>query len=121
MESERGSIFCFDAFSSREPVSTSLENALISSGVAVGKAAGQCQPHLRAAGAGAQPQLRAAARGAALHIAQTARGLVAGDAPTVGHQFKTLAVILDGDAALRAVGIDDCLDAHRDTRGAGML
>src|SRR5437660_1135435 len=29
MESERGSIFCFDAFSSREPVSTSLENALV--------------------------------------------------------------------------------------------
>jgi hypothetical protein len=25
---ERNSIFCFDAFSSREPVSTSLENAL---------------------------------------------------------------------------------------------
>ena len=28
IESERGSISCFDAFSSREPVSTSLENAL---------------------------------------------------------------------------------------------
>src|SRR6478609_6764680 len=28
MESERGSIFLFDAFSSREPASTSLENAL---------------------------------------------------------------------------------------------
>src|SRR6266481_3118046 len=28
MESERGSTSCFDAFSSREPVSTSLENAL---------------------------------------------------------------------------------------------
>jgi hypothetical protein len=38
-ESERGSIFCFDAFSSREPVSTphqvrgrlSLENAMVAS------------------------------------------------------------------------------------------
>src|SRR6266849_2006374 len=29
IESERGSISCFDAFSSREPVSTSLENALV--------------------------------------------------------------------------------------------
>jgi hypothetical protein len=28
MESERGSSFLFDAFSSREPVPTSLENAL---------------------------------------------------------------------------------------------
>jgi hypothetical protein len=28
MESEPGSSFCFDAFSSREPISTSLENAL---------------------------------------------------------------------------------------------
>src|ERR1700755_2204902 len=29
IEPEWGSSFCFDAFSSREPVSTSLENALI--------------------------------------------------------------------------------------------
>jgi hypothetical protein len=28
IESERGSIYCFEVFSSREPVSTSLENAL---------------------------------------------------------------------------------------------
>jgi hypothetical protein len=28
MESERGPAFCFDAFSSREPASTSLENAI---------------------------------------------------------------------------------------------
>jgi hypothetical protein len=31
MESEWGSSFCLDAFSSREPVPTSLENALIAS------------------------------------------------------------------------------------------
>jgi hypothetical protein len=32
MESERGSISLFDAFSSREPVPTSLENALVAIG-----------------------------------------------------------------------------------------
>ena len=72
--------------------------ALSLSGKRWGKVSLTCVPP----GAGAQPQLRAAARGAALHIAQAAPALVAGDAPTVGHQLKTLAVIGDGDTALRA-------------------
>src|ERR1700704_1519520 len=36
-ESARPSAFCFDAFSSREPGSTSLENALICGGNVVGE------------------------------------------------------------------------------------
>src|SRR6187397_2606521 len=66
------------------------------SGVAVGKAAGQCQPDPGAPGVRGQLQLRAAARGAASHVSQAARRILAGRAGhTAKLRHKTLAVVLD--------------------------
>src|SRR5258708_32144448 len=69
------------------------------SGVAIGKAARQNEPHACAAGAGDQFKPRAATGGAASHVAQAARRLPHGGGGAVRGEGKPLAVIRDGDAA----------------------
>ena len=110
---------CDSRFCMRETAFKRTDAALTGSAVAVGKAVGQCQPHARALmvplisplGAGAQFQLRATARRAASHVAQAARRFYRACRRTVGCDLKTLAVVLDGDAAaVEAIG---CLRASR--------
>src|SRR5437660_10398419 len=86
-----------------------------SNGVAVGKAAGQCQPHACPTGAGDQLKTRAAASGAASHVAQAARRwpIDGGRAAAVGDceagERKTLAVVRDSNAA---ASVAERFDAH---------
>src|SRR4029077_9106465 len=63
-------------------------------GIAVGKAAGQSEPHACPAGAGDQLERRAAASGAASHVAQAARRLTRLRGRAAGRQRKALAVVL---------------------------
>src|ERR1700747_1785508 len=90
--------------------------------VRIGKALRPSQPHPCAAGAGDQFKLGAAARGAAFHVAQAARGRSSIRRRAVRTERKSLAVILDADAAmLDARIILDGFDADSDAFGIGML
>ena len=108
------------------PRTTTIYRAVVrgsssTGGVAVWKAAGQYQPHTRAAVTGDHLERRAAARGAVFHVAQAARRLVIRSRFAFARQRKSLAIVFDRDAASRARRLVDRFDRNRDAARAGML
>src|SRR5437660_2724051 len=91
-------------------------------GVAIRKAARQCQPHARAAGGRDQIERRTAACGAASHVAQAARRFLTGRGGcAILRERKSRSVVFDTDAAISARRVGEGFDGDHDAARASML